>query len=548
MSLVDDLLSGAVSAPDRAALPAVAEMVRETGRRPRPNTIEPGNDQWGRHIYEDDLPPDEIVPDATPDGYIGVTSQLKPIKNDFSTYDISLTAEYAVRNSEAWLKLDEEAAIELIKGAKQRSLRKAANRGSSIHAVVDAIRDGDLSYATENPDAVPYLDAVRAFVAEARPAFLLGEIAVVNRTLRYAGKFDAVGTVEAFPEPGTVMFDWKTRNKHQAYQDNAAQLAAYAHAEYMVLDGRRQRLPKIDGGAVVTFCPDGTWELHPIDLEAAWPLAQVAIRCYQLKSTTKAIGKPPVASAVPATTDATVMAALEASLAATHEPDPSAATSAGPADPEIVEWLHARVLHIRDHLAGRPLPIAWPDGVPTFKAGGPTTVEQTDVIERWCDATEKVHELPFGPAKPRPPVEPPADLVGPAQAATPAHTLQAASLLQDWADDEAQALLCIAAPGVALSELDALDEAQVQLLGDLLSCVDGDLVRLGYGDDGAVSFTCTEAAAEKLLELFARNKQDVLTAARAAAKAAGAPGPRRFDDVATDPRLLALTLRSGVAA
>lgn len=620
--------------------------------RPLPNTIVPTTDQWGRHNYEDALPPCEIVPDADDQGVklVGVTSQLKPLKNDFENYTAKVVAEFAVDNSTAWLQLDRAAAVDLIQYSKKRMLRKAADRGSSVHAVIDAVRSGDYSYLTQNGDAEPFMAAVRKFVEQAQPRFLLGEIAVVNRTLGYAGSFDAIGELGCAPHLGVVLFDWKSRGKHTVYEDNTAQLSAYAHAEYYVLDGRRHRLPQIDSGAVVTFLDDGTYAIHPIDLEAAWPLAQTAIRCYQLKSSTKAIGKPFVAASAP-TSDDDLLGQLEQSLATTppvdddlaamlagpadastrkgEEPqldgaavplaasasEPVVPESAGPAAFEIVAWLRARVEAIRDGLAGRGVPTDWPAGVPTFKAGGPTTTTHCDAIEAWCDAVEKILGLPFGPSKPGPVTPPPADLVGPPSTSAHDHaslkarfeavraddlrvaaTVEArelgvadverldterlavlagviermessweqrkalvASLLAEYADDEAQAFVDVIAPpepdphGGSSTHwaLDQLEVDHVERLEHLVGLVDAGVLALSYDSGTGVADTAVvtipEAALQRLIEAFG-GKQAALTAARDAAKAAGAPGPRAVTDVAGNPGLLALTLRRGGAA
>ena len=58
---------------------------------------------------------------------------------------------------------------------------------------------------------------------------------------------------------------------HDRRPKEAAQVAGYAHmlTEHYFMDDRgTRRQVAVDGAAVVTFAPDGTWGIHPVDLEA----------------------------------------------------------------------------------------------------------------------------------------------------------------------------------------------------------------------------------------------------------------------------------------
>ena len=172
---------------------AIEDFLNDTGPtagRNTPDTIESTSDRWGRHVYTDDLPPCPLTPSGETVSVIGVTSQLKPMKSSFEDHAAKTVATWAVENHHIWASLDRDAAIALVAGERKRALDKASARGLSIHKVVDAAREGSDSLVVSNPDAAPYLAAVKSFLAEAKPEFVMGEVAVFSRTHDYGGKFD----------------------------------------------------------------------------------------------------------------------------------------------------------------------------------------------------------------------------------------------------------------------------------------------------------------------------------------------------------------------
>jgi hypothetical protein len=487
VSAVDDLLAGAGSELLHAPAP--------TSR-----TIEAKSDQWRRHVYTDDLPGDQLVPDAEPVSLVGLTSQIAPIKNTFEDYAVKVVSEWAVANHAVWSVLPPAEAAGLIAYERTRKLNRDANRGTSIHKVIDQIREGDTELFLANPDAAPYFAAVQRFVDECQPEFLLGEVAVFNRTSRYAGKFDTAMRLhgsQKLRDLGLAIGDWKTRAKHNVYQDNAAQLGGYANAEYYVLDGQRHPMPAFDCGVVVTFAPDGTYDIHPIDLDQAWPLCEAAVRCYQAKSIAKPIGKPlgmadtqvpqtaaptpvtvdgngagahetstaPAPSPAPAPTVEQLVTNLDASIAAARAAQETAA--AGDVPPGVTpEWIADQAAAIRARLAavvnaagGIPAGFTWPEQVRKFPDGGPQSWAGLVLANRFVCALEAECGMPFVEVL-HPPVleerKPAADLVGPTPSPAPVGVSE------------------------ALVDLDA----RVKVLpGDIRGMVNDHLATLGFGTD-----------------------------------------------------------------
>jgi hypothetical protein len=453
-------------------------------------TIKPTSDQWRRHIYTDDLP------GAEPVTLIGLSSQIKPIKANFEDYAAKTCAQWAVENVDTWRYLEVEEAVGLIAHERTRKLGRDADRGSSIHAVIEQIAAGE-SIWIGNPDAAPYLAAVKAFIADCDPEFILGEVACFNRTHHYAGTFDVLLRLRAYPELGLRLGDWKSRKakddldrQHKPYLENAAQVAGYANAEYYVLDGERHPMPTVDGGLVVTLGPDGTYGLHPVDIEQAWPLCEAAVRCYQVEKLTRPFADSIIGGAkdgagahetstatlleapAPAPAEATVldlMAQLDASVTAAKGSRDAQAPAPTPDDvpPGLTpEWIAGQSAAIRARLAavvnaagGIPAGFTWPEQVRKFPDGGPQSWAGLVLANRFVCALEAECGMPFVEVLQPPVVEdrrPAPDLVAPAPAAAPAGVSE------------------------ALADLDA----RVKVLpGDLRGAVNAHLATLGFGTD-----------------------------------------------------------------
>lgn len=139
----------------------------------------------------------------------------------------------------------------------------AAARGTEVHAIAEQISRG------ENPE-VPeelqgYVDAAKKFREEYPDMkFLYTEATVYNPDARTMGTTDAIVELEG----KRYVLDYKT-NKNANVKDSVGmQLAAAANAESIVYpDGRREPMPKIDGGIGVGFGPDGEMKVFKFETE-----------------------------------------------------------------------------------------------------------------------------------------------------------------------------------------------------------------------------------------------------------------------------------------
>lgn len=188
-------------------------------------------------------------------------------------------AKYAVEMRDTWLQLDNQAAIDLLKREPLRSLNRAASRGTDVHAIADHYaKTGEIGDITAHNG---YVDAMRAFFNDHQPMPVLTECTVFGEA-GYAGSFDMVCRMPALDDK-LVILDYKTSKA--IYNDTAAQLAAYAHAEQYIdeHDVMHPMVP-IEAGVVVRFGADGEYEVKEMNLDNGWSLFQAALAIYNATS------------------------------------------------------------------------------------------------------------------------------------------------------------------------------------------------------------------------------------------------------------------------
>lgn len=152
-------------------------------------------------------------------------------------------------------------------------LTKAADRGTATHHYVECMVRGEVPDWDwlERSGAAPYLAAVDAYLADHPPAPGLDEVTVFGESCGHK----IAGTVDRVDLDGTVVVrDYKTRTtRHDRREKEAAQLGAYAwcltNGCYVDERGRDRTLERVDHCEIVTFCPDGTYGVHRVELDVA---------------------------------------------------------------------------------------------------------------------------------------------------------------------------------------------------------------------------------------------------------------------------------------
>jgi hypothetical protein len=167
-----------------------------------------------------------------------------------------LTAETAVEQLESWRNMPAMEAVDWLKGTPWRTRDRAAARGTTVHAVVDNMING-LTYEVESLTE-PWIMAATKFVQEARPRPERTETSVYDERSYTAGTFDFLGRLDAAPELGRVLIDWKTGKG--IYADMAVQLVGgYALGAQYILDddGNEIEWRRPDAALLVHLTQDG---------------------------------------------------------------------------------------------------------------------------------------------------------------------------------------------------------------------------------------------------------------------------------------------------
>lgn len=421
--------------------------------------------------------------------------------------DAYRAAAYVQDNLRELAGMHPDQVFAMVATAPDRDLAKAANRGTAVHSVIEALAVGQRLAPELHDDAVrPFIPACEQFVDEWQPDWRMTECVVINRTLGFAGTADSFavlpGTCAKCGEPyGLTVIDYKSRGSgHGAYEEEVCQLGGYASGEYIVITNAAGGLERIDPpdvrhGAIVSITADDGYRLYPVEIDDArhaflglfetWRIKRDGQRVARLSVGSPAArpnqerndvydqtaehvvpqrraegtgnpgpteagdhpdenpsrhGSPssPVAGAqqppsepraeVDAAVDEpggeqqrghNVVQAVDQAAAdgndrggdGGHLPTAEQETGEGGSPPFdlVLGHVRSRVAVIKEAAMGRPLPVLWPNGTPTFKAGG-VTAEHLPAIAEWCDAVEGAWQLPFPPPAPgedTPPAAPP---------------------------------------------------------------------------------------------------------------------------------------------
>ena len=270
----------------------------------------------GGRFYEDIAPGCELAP-ATDERFTSLTHLLRTCHpTDFTGPTKYNVARAAVHEMHEWTRILEDLDAPDVQGmAAERNitprqaaeilatrwladqaavtLQAAADRGSAIHRAIEARLTGGLvdHDDLERNGAAEYLPAVDAFLLAAKPEPQLTEAVAYGRDTGTACTLDYFGSL--FGRPNLVT-DWKSRtSSHDRRTKEAAQLGgiiAMARDGYYFDERGRRRQAEVEGCGIVTFCPDGTWAWHEVDVDVAlgsWHTA-LAMRPYTLISETYA--------------------------------------------------------------------------------------------------------------------------------------------------------------------------------------------------------------------------------------------------------------------
>lgn len=231
------------------------------------------NDRW----YCDPLPADTIA-SVTPDNEVfpSVSTCKKASGSDWSY--VALKRVAAAIDTPTYNRLDQqpyEHRYEALKTINKLGLEAAGRRGTNVHLMAEAHLYGRLPTVGPDDPGADYKPAVDQFFNHYQPTLIAAEFVCIHRTLNgtgYGGTSDAILAIDG----KNYLVDWKSRgvdSDHSAYPEEAAQIGAYARADYIIVEGEhgseRRFVPELDGGLIVSIKPDGC-RVYPIDLDAAF--------------------------------------------------------------------------------------------------------------------------------------------------------------------------------------------------------------------------------------------------------------------------------------
>jgi len=213
--------------------PVLAENVRGRGRHYRhPNT-------------------GDLVPSVT--NIIGVLD--KPALPRWSALEVAKKA-WELRLSLA--NMDEADAVDVLKGAPWRKSTRAADRGTTIHAYLEARMLGLTPEIVEG-EALRYRDAAEAWLDDWQP-----EVIATERTV-FGPDYAGTGDLWCMRDGKVTIVDFKTSKA--IYKEAALQIAALWAAPVQA-DGTVDPAPDDAEGWVVRIGEDGYEARQVVDLSA----------------------------------------------------------------------------------------------------------------------------------------------------------------------------------------------------------------------------------------------------------------------------------------
>lgn len=230
--------------------------------------IKVGRSRW----YCDPLPDCDIAP-ATDASWPSISTVKSAVP--FAAADYVAMRRCADARAGRALAGDADEVYEDFKVAEKRLRNIAFNRGTIIHFWAEDLLYGntprefsklDLAAHRLAPDALEeakrFQPAITGWFDAYQPELVAKEVVCIHRTLNgvgYGGTADAIVRIDG----RLYLVDWKSRGSdHDAYPEEAGQVAALAGAEYMIVQGPdgspiRALLPELAGGLIVSIKTDG---------------------------------------------------------------------------------------------------------------------------------------------------------------------------------------------------------------------------------------------------------------------------------------------------
>src|ERR1035437_8455833 len=163
----------------------------------------------------------------------------------------------------AVMRSDPQAVVQMVKQAPWSQRDAAAERGTFVHALAEAIT---LGQTPRVPDALKgYVSSWAAWRDDFAIEFVMAEATGYNRADGTAGTMDVIVKAKGL---GTILIDYKTGK--DVYPDAAKQLTAYRTMEFVGMpDGVTELpMPEVEGTYVLRLAEDD-YDMVPVRSDAS---------------------------------------------------------------------------------------------------------------------------------------------------------------------------------------------------------------------------------------------------------------------------------------
>lgn len=196
----------------------------------------------------------------------GVTTILGTLnKEALPKWAAGQVAEYVADNPDGVDTLRQMGRGPMVDALKQMPWQKrddAGTRGNVLHDYAEQIALGQ--EVEVDDESVPVIENVIRFMNDWSIEPVLIEAPVGDRAHQYAGTLDLIADYihPITGHKGRAIFDWKSGKR--IYPEYAMQMAAYAYAEFALVDGEETSLPECDAAFGVHIREDD-YDVYPLE-------------------------------------------------------------------------------------------------------------------------------------------------------------------------------------------------------------------------------------------------------------------------------------------
>ena len=171
-------------------------------------------------------------------------------------------AERVVDRRNVLTQLSDDEIMNILRNVPWEERDTAAVRGTDVHGYAHRIALGE---QVDVPELlVGYVDAYLSWWEAWHPSDpIITEAVVINRQYSYMGTLDFLA---AIPGLGLTLLDYKTA-KSGVFAETALQLAAYGHAETIVINGEERPMPGPIDTYAALWLTSNSWVFYPMDVD-----------------------------------------------------------------------------------------------------------------------------------------------------------------------------------------------------------------------------------------------------------------------------------------